>query len=278
MNLTRKISLGFSPCPNDTFIFDALVNNKLEANNMVFDKVVEDVESLNKRALNGEVDMIKVSYGVYPDIADRYCILTAGSALGYNCGPLIVARSFIDTKKLSQSNIAIPGINTTANFLMNLFYPDVFRKTVMIFSEIEEAVTNGVVDAGLIIHESRFTYKEKNLLKIADLGEQWERRFNLPLPLGGIVVKRDLGRENIVFINRLMRESVNYAFNNQESALGFVKKYAADIREEIIFMHIDKYVNAATLILGNKEKAAIKLLLKNKISSKMPLFADEYEL
>ncbi len=278
MNLKHKISLGFSPCPNDTFIFDALVNNKLDTKAIVFDKVVEDVESLNNIAIKGEIDMIKVSYAVYPDIADRYCILTAGSALGYNCGPLIVAASFMDDKRLSQSNIAIPGIYTTANLLMTLFYPEALRKTVMLFSDIEEAVAKGVVDAGLIIHESRFTYREKNLLKIADLGEKWENRFNLPLPLGGIVVKRDLGSDKILLINKLMRESVTHAFNNQGDTLAFVKKYAVNIRDEIIFKHINKYVNEATRMLGDKEKAAIKLMLKNRISSKIPLFADEYKL
>lgn len=255
---TNKLTLGFSPCPNDCFIFDALIHNKIDTEGLQFEMVMEDVEALNQKAFQAALDITKLSYHAYAYLTKPYQLLDAGSALGKNCGPLLIANS-----KLQISNsikIAIPGKYTTANFLLSLAFPDAKNKTEMLFSEIEEAVLSGKADAGLIIHENRFTYEQKGLKKIIDLGEYWETLTNTPIPLGGIVIKRNLPDDIKKKVNRVLRKSVEYAFANPKSSFNFVKVHAQEMSEEVMYKHIDLYVNKFSIDLGSEGKGAIKLL------------------
>ena len=197
-----KLTLGFSPCPNDTFIFDALVHHKIDVEGLDFEVVLADVEELNKKAFKQELDITKMSYHAYGYLTDSYVLLDAGSALGEGCGPILVAHPDMKTLDLSTSKFAIPGKYTTANFLLSIAHPEMINKTEMLFSDIESAVLDRKVDAGLIIHENRFTYQEKGLVKLLDLGEYWEKETGKLIPLGGITIKRDLPKEVILKINR----------------------------------------------------------------------------
>jgi len=190
-----NLTLGFSPCPNDTFIFDALLHGRIDTEGLVFEPVMEDVEALNRRAFAGELAVTKLSYHAFAHLTDQYALLDAGSALGNNCGPLLIARQAMTEAEVNAARIAIPGKMTTANFLLSLAFPLAQHKQEVIFSDIENAVLRGDVEAGLIIHENRFTYAQKGLVKILDLGEHWETTTGLPIPLGGIVVRRDLPLE-----------------------------------------------------------------------------------
>ena len=257
-----KISLGFSPCPNDTFIFDAMIHGKVDTEGLAFEVVVEDVEELNQRAFEGKLDMTKLSYHAYAYLINKYVLLTAGSALGNNCGPLLIAKGPMTNKELDNCQIAIPGKYTTANFLLSLAYPNAVNKIEMLFSEIEQAVLDGEVDAGLIIHENRFTYQERGLHKIEDLGEYWERTTKLPIPLGGIVVRRSFPKEVQQSINRVMERSVRYALANPTSSENFVKKYAQEMDVQVMYSHIDLYVNDFTVNLGKSGRSAVLKLFE----------------
>ena len=262
---TSNITLGFSPCPNDCFIFDALIHHKIDTENLQFDVVMEDVEALNQKAFRGELDITKLSYHAYAYLTKQYQLLNAGSALGKGCGPLLIAKSdemINDKLKIKNAKIAIPGKYTTANFLFSLAFPDAKNKIEFLFSEIEDAVLNGKVDAGLIIHENRFTYEQKGLKKIIDLGEYWETITKLPIPLGGVVVKRNLPDEVKQKVDRVLRKSVAYAFANPKSSSNFVKTHAQEMSEEVMYKHIDLYVNNYSLDLGIEGKRAIKLLFE----------------
>lgn len=257
------LTLGFSPCPNDCFIFDALIHTKIDTEGLQFEVVMEDVEALNQKAFRGELDITKLSYHAYAYLTKHYQLLDAGSALGNNCGPLLISKgsdiSYL-TSHISDLKIAIPGKYTTANFLLSLALPEAKNKIEYLFSDIEEAVLTGKADAGLIIHESRFTYEQKGLKKIMDLGEFWEKLANAPIPLGGIVVKRNLPDDLKQKINRLIRKSVEYAFANPESSLNFVKENAQEMSEEVMYKHIGLYVNNYSVDLGAEGKRAIKSL------------------
>lgn len=251
------LSLGFSPCPNDCFIFDAIVHHKIDTQGLDFDVVMEDVEALNNRAFKNELDITKLSYHAFAYINDAYALLNSGSALGFNCGPLLVSYNEMDMSAGNQVRIAIPGRNTTANFLLSLAYPQATNKVEMLFSDIEQAVIGGQVDAGLLIHENRFTYESKGLKKIADLGEFWESLIHAPIPLGGIVVKRSIDRELQKTIDSLIRQSVEYAFANPESCMDYVRKHAQEMNEEVMKKHIQLYVNDFSVDLGETGRAAV---------------------
>lgn len=254
-------SLGFSPCPNDCFIFDALVNNKIDTEGIKFNVELHDVETLNTKALNGELDITKLSFNAYGHVLNNYILLRAGSALGFNCGPILIQKTNQNTQKLNEnSKIAIPGKLTTANFLLSLAYPNVKNKLEYVFSDIENAVLSGEVDAGLIIHESRFTYEEKGLKKIIDLGEFWESLIHSPIPLGGIVIRRTIEVELQQKINKLIKNSVEFAFSNPLSSREFVKAHAQEMSNEVIKKHIDLYVNNFSSDLGDVGTNAIKLM------------------
>jgi len=258
MNLT----LAFSPCPNDCFMFDAIVNKRIDLEGLQFDVRLADVEALNKAAFAREVDVTKLSYHAYAYCAANYVLLDAGSALGRNCGPLLISKRTIAPADVASGTlrIAIPGRYTTANFLLSLAFPAERDKTEVLFSEIEGAVLDGRFDAGLIIHENRFTYAAKGLKKIVDLGEFWEAETGSPIPLGGIVVRRALPEPIKQSVNRVVRRSVEYAFAHRAASLPFVREHAQEMSEEVMYRHIDLYVNEYSIDLGSEGRRAVELL------------------
>lgn len=264
-----KLTLGFSPCPNDTFIFDALVNKKIDTGGLDFDVRLEDVETLNQWAMKGELDITKISYGVLPLVLDRYQLLDAGGALGKGVGPLLIAREPIALSELGSKTIAIPGQRTTAHLLFSLAFPEARRKEFMIFSAIEDAVLSGKVDCGVIIHENRFTYQQKGLVKLQDLGEFWERETGAPIPLGGIVLRKGLAAnpaagadpELAKKVNALIRESLAYAFARYPELAPYVTDHAQEMEESVMRQHIDLYVNDFSLSLGVEGRKAVETLL-----------------
>ncbi len=274
------ITLGFSPCPNDCFMFDALVHGKIDTKNLQFKPVMEDVETLNRMAFAGKLDVTKLSYHAFAHLTGSYQLLTSGSALGFNCGPLLIALPAVaerikkDPAIKGSLKVAIPGKYTTANFLLSLAYPDLKNKTEMVFSAIEQSVLSGESDLGLIIHENRFTYQQKGLVKIADLGEWWEKETKTAIPLGGIVVNRNLPVETKLLVNDLIKQSVEYAFANPADVMGFVKQHAQEMDEKVMKQHIDLYVNEFSKDLGATGKKAVNDLfdraVKEKIISSKP--------
>jgi len=256
------IPIGFSPCPNDTFIFDALVNKKINTEDFSFDVVLEDVQTLNKWAIEGKLDLSKISYGVLPLVLDKYSLLRSGGALGKGVGPLLITnQAGLDANDIAGKTIAIPGENTTAHLLFSLAYPQARKKKFMIFSEIEDAVLHNQVDLGVIIHENRFTYMQKGLKKVTDLGEYWERQTHNPIPLGGIVMKRNFDKTIQIRIDALIRKSVEYAFSNYPLLPDYVKQHSQEMEELVMRQHIDLYVNNFSISLGDDGKQAVKKLL-----------------
>jgi 1,4-dihydroxy-6-naphthoate synthase len=259
-----KLTLGFSPCPNDTFIFDALVNHKIDTAGMEFEVVLEDVQTLNLWALEGKLDISKISYGVLPLVLKDYLVLNAGGALGMGVGPLLITNKDqpITDEDINQFSIAIPGINTTAHLLFSLAYPMAKNKKFMIFSAIENAVLTNQADAGVIIHENRFTYQDKGLKKITDLGSYWENKIHAPIPLGGIIVKRSFDHPVQKKADALIRKSIEYAFNNYPFITAYVKQHSQEMAEAVMRQHIDLYVNNYSIDLGNDGKKAVNKLLE----------------
>jgi 1,4-dihydroxy-6-naphthoate synthase len=254
-----KLTLGFSPCPNDTFIFDALVNKKIDTEGLDFESVLEDVQTLNQWALQGKLDISKISYGVLPLVLERYTLLDAGGALGKGVGPLLIAaREKVD---VNNALIAIPGQHTTAHMLFSLAFPKAQNKQFMVFSDIQEAVLSGVVDCGVIIHENRFTYQQKGLVKLIDLGEFWEAETGCPIPLGGIILRDQLSPQLSAKINKLIKNSVEYAFRNYPALPEYVKQHAQEMDEQVMRQHIDLYVNNYSVSLGEDGKRAVQTLL-----------------
>ncbi len=275
-----ELSLGFSPCPNDTFIFDALVNKKIDTGGIDFLVQLEDVQTLNIWAKQKVLDVSKISYGVLPLVLNEYIVLNSGGALGKGVGPLLIAKREIPDVQKKDFRVAIPGNNTTAHMLFSLAFPHIVRKNFLVFNQIESAVLNDVVDAGVIIHENRFTYAEKGLVKLMDLGKYWEDTTGVAIPLGGIVMKRSLGQEVINKVDDLIKQSVEYAFaHHQQNLAPYVKQHAQEMNEDVMRQHINLYVNEYTVALGSKGKAAVAKLLEvydstNPIeASYMPLFA-----
>jgi 1,4-dihydroxy-6-naphthoate synthase len=244
-----KIMLGYSPCPNDTFIFYALTHDKLDSD-FEFEETLKDVETLNQMALLKRFDVTKASFHGFGFVRDDYGLLRSGSALGRGCGPLIVARRPIGQNRLCTQKIAIPGKMTTANLLLQLFVPDAKNIIEMPFDKIMNAVSMGTVDAGLIIHESRFTYPQYGLIKVIDLGEWWEEKTGLPIPLGGILARRELGVQAINKIDALIRQSIEYAFKHPAQARDYIKKNAQELEDDVIEQHIKLYVNDYSLDIG----------------------------
>ena len=259
------ISLHFSPCPNDTFIFYAMTHGRVDTEGLEFRYSMADVEALNTFALEGKGDMVKVSYHAWLYLSKSYHLLNAGSALGFGNGPLLISKTAIDPADLPGLTVAIPGQYTTAHLLLKYAFPQVTKKKIMVFSEIEQAVLDGVTDAGVIIHENRFTYQEKGLLKIADLGEWWEQQTGLPVPLGAIVARRDLGEEVIAKLDRIMRRSVLWAHDNPEETMAFVREHAQEMDESVMKKHIALYVSDFTADLGETGHAAVAKLAEIKI-------------
>ncbi|MBN2893537.1 MAG: 1,4-dihydroxy-6-naphthoate synthase [Bacteroidales bacterium] len=260
-----KLTLGFSTCPNDTFIFDAMVHNKIDTEGLKFELVMGDVEELNKMAINAELDITKISYHAFAYIAQNYKILDSGSALGRNNGPLLISKKKIYPDEVPHLKVAIPGQHTTANLILRTAYPEIRCVKEYLFSDIEEVVLDNEVDAGLIIHETRFTYKKRGLKKILDLGEYWEEKTGFPVPLGGIIVNRKLSDEVQQKVNRVLRRSIDYAFENPNSALEFIRQFAQEMDEQVMYKHIELYVNDFTKDLGELGKKSIRYLLDKAV-------------
>jgi 1,4-dihydroxy-6-naphthoate synthase len=266
-----KLTIGFSPCPNDTFIFDALIHHKIDTEGLDFEVFYDDVETLNQKAFRGELDITKLSYHAFAYAANKYILLDAGSALGFGVGPMLICKGNAEDLKArleagdTSLKIGIPGKYTTANFLLSLAYPDAINKQELVFSDIENAVLDGRVDVGLIIHENRFTYQDKGLHKIIDLGDYWEKRTGCAIPLGGIVANRNLPLDVQHKINRVLKRSVEFAFANPKSGLEYIRSHAQEMSEEVMYKHIDLYVNKFSVDLGEEGKKAIKLLFNTAL-------------
>jgi 1,4-dihydroxy-6-naphthoate synthase len=257
-----KLTLGFSPCPNDTFIFDALVNKKIDTGDLSFDVVLEDVQTLNQWAMEGKLDISKISYGVLPLVLKDYLVLHAGGALGKGVGPLLITKQdIVPGTGINEKTVAIPGENTTAHLLFSLAYPQAQHKKFMLFSGIEDAVISNQVDLGVIIHENRFTYMQKGLKKVVDLGEYWEKETHCPIPLGGIVIKRTFETALQKRIDSLIRTSVAYAFSNYPVLTDYVKQHSQEMEEPVMRQHIDLYVNNYSIDLAKEGKDAVHKLL-----------------
>lgn len=255
-----KLSLGFSPCPNDTFIFDALVNQKIDTGGLEFDTRLADVETLNQWSFEDKLDITKLSFPAFFQNTDKYRLLHAGSALGKGAGPLLISKQDFELKEITGRHIAIPGMNTTANLLLHFAYPDATRKTAMLFSEIEDAVLSGKTELGLIIHENRFTYQEKGLKKISDLGAIWETKMNVPVPLGGIAIRRSVSPDLALQVQSLIRQSIDYAQNKYPVITDYVKQHAREMNEDVMKQHIELYVNEFSADLGPVGQKAIETL------------------
>jgi 1,4-dihydroxy-6-naphthoate synthase len=259
-------SLGYSPCPNDTYIFYGLVHNCIR-NAPEFVEVLEDIETLNSLALDGKLDVTKISFHALAHLRDRYCLLHSGGALGRGCGPLVISASPLDPHDLTGSTIAIPGKLTTAALLLRLFNPQLENLVVLPFHEILQATQKGDVQAGLIIHESRFTYPDYGLHKVIDLGEWWEHETGHPIPLGGILARRDLGKPRIQEIDQALKASVEFAHANPETVRSYIKEHAQEMDEAVMQQHIDLYVNNYTLDYGPDGEAAIQDLISRAESA-----------
>ena len=255
-----KFTLGFSPCPNDTFIFDALVNKKIDTGNYDFDVVLEDVQTLNQWAIEEKLDITKLSYGVLPLVLDNYAVLNSGSALGRGVGPLLITKDAITSTEIDDYTIAIPGEQTTAHLLFSLAFPTAKRKLFLRYDEIENFVALGK-GLGVIIHENRFTYQDKGLKKIMDLGNFWEKETGSAIPLGGIVIKRKIATNLQKEINTLIKKSIEYAFKNYPSLNDYIRNNAQEMSDAVMRKHIDLYVNKFSLDLGREGKTSIKKLL-----------------
>jgi 1,4-dihydroxy-6-naphthoate synthase len=256
-----KFTLGFSPCPNDTFIFDALVNNKIDTEGITFEPVLEDVQTLNRWALEGKLDITKLSYGVLPLVLEHYKVLNSGSALGRGVGPLLISHTAGNTNNLNEQPIAIPGENTTAHLLFSLAYPNAKNKVFLRYDEIENFV---LADKGLgvIIHENRFTYADKGLHKIIDLGDYWEKETGSSIPLGGIVIRNTYDLPLQQKIDRLIKTSIEYAYSNYPELTDYIRSHSQEMSEDVMRKHIDLYVNNYSLDLGAEGKKAINTLME----------------
>jgi len=259
-----KLTLGFSPCPNDTFIFDALIHHKIDTEGLEFEVQFHDVETLNQKAIKGELDITKLSFHAYAYVLDQYVLLDAGSALGFGVGPLLICskEKFLNPEALKEDDlrVVIPGKLTTANFLLGIAYPQLQNKKELVFSAIENALLDDEADLGLIIHENRFTYADKGLYKIVDLGNFWEALTGCAIPLGGIVINRNIDPEIQQKVNRLIRKSVEFAFEHPKSALEFIREHAQEMEETVMYKHIELYVNKYSADLGIEGRKAINIL------------------
>jgi len=257
-----KLTLGFSPCPNDTFIFDAMVHGRIDMEGLEFDHFLADIEELNNRALSGDVDIIKMSMPAYAHAAQNYLILDSGSAIGHKNGPLLVSKNKLDLSEISDARIAIPGRNTTANMLFTIFWPEAVNKREYVFSDIEEALLKDEADAGIIIHEKRFTFHRKGLHRVADLGELWENLTGLPIPLGTIAINRKIPYVTALKVNNIIHRSLEYAFHDSLASYDFIVTNAQEMDSAVMNRHIKLFVNKYTSRLGKEGKTAISELFR----------------
>lgn len=270
----KELTLGYSPCPNDTFIFYAMIHGKIDTDGLKFKESLLDVETLNQRALNAELDLTKISYHAFGHMRAKYALLRSGSALGRGCGPIVVSKDKYTMEELRDKKIAFPGKLTTASLLLQLYDPAFANSSnliIMPFDEIMDAVANGDVDAGVIIHESRFTYVSYGLSRVIDLGQWWEKETGLPIPLGGILAKRELGRELILKVEDLLRQSIEYSYNNRFEPMGYIKEHSQELSDGVIKDHINLYVNNFTIDIGDEgEKAVVELFSRAEDAGIIP--------
>ena len=267
----KNISLGYSPCPNDTFIFYALIHSKIKTGELNFDEVLLDVETLNQKALKAELDVTKISYAAFGHLRNDYCLLRSGGALGRGCGPLVIAKHDYRMEDLRDKRVAIPGNLTTAYLLLQL-YDNAFRSSSIVpmpFHEIMQAVSSGEVNAGVIIHESRFTYQSHGLKKIIDLGDWWEKETGMPIPLGGIIARRSLGTRLIKQIDESIKQSILYAFDNRQSPVDYIKQHSQELSDDVINQHINLYVNDFSVDPGEEGENAVRELLSRAEEAKI---------
>ncbi|MEO9070730.1 MAG: 1,4-dihydroxy-6-naphthoate synthase [Ginsengibacter sp.] len=257
-----NFTLGFSPCPNDTFIFDALVNKKINTGDFDFNVRLEDVETLNNLAKNEILDLTKISYGVLPLIAKNYIVLNSGGALGKGVGPLLISKKPVEFKDVEKYTISIPGENTTAHLLFSLAFPHAKKKVFTRYDEIENSVLHSENVLGVIIHENRFTYMDKGLHKIIDLGNFWEEKTSFPIPLGGIVGKRNIDKKTLMEVDSLIKESMEYAFEHYPLISDYVKEHSQEMEVEVMKKHIDLYVNNYSINLGNDGRNAVQKFME----------------
>lgn len=260
--MNKKIKIGISSCPNDTFMFEAMLQHRIDTKGFEFDLHIGDIEELNTLAINQKLDVTKLSYSAYTEVWGNYQLLNSGSALGKGVGPILISKRKIYPDEIKDLAIAIPGKNTTANMLLSIAYPNANNKKEYLFSDIEEVVLSEETDAGLIIHENRFTYEQKGLLKIIDLGEFWENKTNLPIPLGGIAISRSLDESSKKQLDQVLSDSIKFAFENPKTILPFIKKYAQEMEEEVMFKHINLYVNEYSKSIGTEGKKAVLTLFR----------------
>lgn len=273
----KELTLGFSPCPNDTFIFDALVNGKIDTEGLKFKVHLEDVDTLNQWGQSGRLDITKLSFRTLIEVLEQYKILNAGSALGKGCGPLLIAKRTLNLDDISSLSIAIPGEKTTANMLLSFAFPQAKDRHTMLFNEIEDAVVHEQVDLGLIIHENRFTYQQKGLVSLLDLGTFWEDHTGAAIPLGGIGIRRTMDIELQQKIDRLIKNSLEYAFRHYPLLSEYVVCHAQAMNEHVMRQHIDLYVNEFSLNLGETGKMAIEKMMEvANIASPYPSDHDIY--
>ncbi len=258
--MTRPLTLGYSPCPNDTFIFYALIHGRIPAPGFTVNEHLEDVETLNRLALEGRLDLTKVSYHAFGHLRDHYALLRSGGALGRGCGPLVIAPQATDMTQLRGRRIAVPGRLTTANLLLQLYGEGYDDLLVLPFDRIMPALQNGEADAGVIIHESRFTFRNAGFHEVLDLGAWWETDTGLPIPLGGILARRDLGSDTIAAVDRALRASLAYAWQHPGETRAYIKQHAQELDDQVIDAHIGLYVNDFSLDLGPEGLMAIETL------------------
>jgi len=255
-----KLHLGFSSCPNDTLIFEALVNKRIDMQGLDFEIHIADVEELNQRALQGDLDITKLSFFAIAQVLNQYQILDTGSALGFANGPLFICKQGNENRIAPCMPVAIPGEHTTAHLLFSLAYPEFGNKKFYVFSEIERAIERGEVAAGVIIHENRFTYAERGFQKLCDLGNFWEQHYKMPVPLGGIVIKKSLPEHIKQTVNQLIGESIRYGKSHINEALPYIRSLAQEMDSGVMQQHIDLFVNEFSSNLGALGKQAIRRL------------------
>lgn len=258
-----KLKLGFSPCPNDTFIFEALINKAFDTEGFEFEVILEDVQTLNQWAMEGKLEVSKISYGVLPQVTEQYYVMSSGGAIGNGCGPLLISNKAVTEEEINNSKIAIPGENTTAHLLFSLAYPKAQNKVFKVFNEIESFVSGGE-GLGVIIHENRFTYADRGLHKVVDLGDYWEQTTGSPIPLGGIVAKRTLPLPVLKKLDSLIRHSIEYAYVNKykDHLPDYIKEHAQEMSEDVMLQHINLYVNSFSFKLGKTGRDAVRNLMK----------------
>ena len=257
----QTLNLGYSPCPNDTFIFYALTHQKVMLPGYVVTQRLEDVETLNQLALSGQLDLTKISYHAFGHLREEYTLLCSGGALGRGCGPLVIAPQAVDMPSLRGKRIAVPGRLTTANLLLQLYGTGYDNLLIMPFDQIMPALERGMVDAGVIIHESRFTYRRAGFHEVLDLGAWWEADSGLPIPLGGILARRALGAETIRLVDQAIRASLEYARSHPQEPRVYIREHAQELDDQVIDAHIALYVNDFSLDLGVEGVAAVETLL-----------------